>query len=130
LVTKIFDSIRFGIPPTTINAYPSDTVFCASYVPFFVANSFEANAYDWRLGNEGLFTTVDTVITHQFKSLGLKSITVTPKQNGCSGLISQLFNVRVIGTIARYNFKNTCAEKRRFSFLNSSLFKINGSKIN
>jgi len=45
-------------------------------------------------------------------------------------LVSQSFNVRVIGTIARYNFKNTCAEKRRFSFLNSSLFKINGSKIN
>lgn len=129
LVTKIFDSIRFGTPPTTINAYPSDSVFCASFVPFFVANSSDANGYDWRFGNEGLFTTIDSVITHQFKSLGLKLITVKPKQNGCSGLVSQSFNVHVIGTIARYNFKNTCAEKRRFSFLNTSLFNTLNSKI-
>ncbi len=128
MVTKVFDSIRFGIPPININAYPSDTVFCASYIPFFVALA-DANEYEWRFGNEGLVKSTDTVITHQFKSLGVKTITVTPIQNGCRSLINQSFNVRVIGTIARFNFKNTCADKRRFSFLNSSLFNINTSKI-
>jgi PKD repeat protein len=103
-------------------------VFCASHVPFFVAHS-DANEYEWRFGNEGVVKTTDTVITHQFKSLGVKLIKVTPLQNGCSSLASQTFSVRVIGTIARYNFKNTCAEKSRFSFLNNSLFKVNGSKI-
>jgi gliding motility-associated-like protein len=127
-ITKIFDSIRFGTPPISINAYPSDTVFCASYTPFFVAHS-DANEYEWRFGNEGVVKTIDTVITHQFKSLGVKLITVTPLQNGCRSLINQSFNVRVIGTIARYNFKNTCAEKSRFSFLNTSLFYSSTSRI-
>ena len=117
-----FDSIRFGIPPTNLNSYPEDSIFCGSEKAKFISTSTLANQYNWNFGGE-FSTTTDTLIAHKFSSLGEKQIIVTANFNGCLGM-SDTFTVRVIGVIAKYQHSNTCTNKKTFLFRNTSLGNV------
>ena len=113
-----FDSIRFGIPPTNLNSYPDDSIFCGSEKAKFISTSTLANQYNWNFGGE-FSSTLDTLIAHKFSSLGEKQIIVTANFNGCLGM-SDTFTVKVIGVIAKYQYSNTCSNKNTFLFRNTS----------
>ena len=120
--TFIFDSLKFGIPPNGIKSYTSDTIFCGSEKPFFIAKATLANEYKWSFAGT-IITTKDTIVGHKFNSLGKKLITVSPVFNGCKGLPDS-FYVQVIGVIAKYKYFNTCADKKTFTLSNLSLGNI------
>ncbi len=56
---------------------------------------------------------------HKYKTLGTKTVTVTPTFNGCPGP-SVTFTIDVVGVIANYTYSNTCTDKQTFSFNNTS----------
>ncbi len=68
---------------------------------------------------EPLHTASDTIVRHKYKTLGTKTVTVTPAFNGCRGS-SVTFTIDVVGVIANYTFANTCTDKETFSFTNTS----------
>ena len=115
----IFDSVHYGNPPTNLIARPMQTRFCGSLEAGFYAKADRATRYEWNFGFGARVSTNDTIINHKFSSLGIKNVTVTPYFNDCPG-IPQTFQVEVIGTIAKFNYRNTCSDKRTFSFINTS----------
>ena len=115
----IFDSVRYGMPPENLIAYPEQYSFCGSEDAVFIAKADHADSYEWDFGNGSLITTADTIIRHKFTTLGLKTVTVTPKYNNCPG-IPVVMQVTVIGTIAQMRYHNFCSEKNTFQFQNLS----------
>ncbi len=114
-----FPSIAFGVPPTNLVAFPNKTTYCGSETPIFVAKSTNANLYLWDFGDGTTARVTDTITSHQYGSLGSKTVTVTPFYNGCAGLPTS-FEVEIIGVLAGYNYSNTCSAKNIFSFVNYS----------
>ena len=117
--TFIYPSLFFGLAPTILYTYPKKTTFCASEIAAFVANSDFATSYKWAFGDGAVQFTADTLISHKYNSLGIKTVTVTPINNACFGQ-PFTFTVNVIGVIASYNYANTCGAKNTFSFTNTS----------
>ncbi len=111
----IFREISFGNPPTNHIAYPKKTVVCGSESPFFVSKAINANKYFWNFGEGDTTSVTDTIIQHKFKTLGTKTITVTPLYNDCPGTPVS-FTINVIGVIAGYDYANTCTDKKKFTF--------------
>jgi len=114
-----FDSVHYGFPPTNLIAYSIEDTFCASEKVKFYAFANNANSYDWDFGNGNIFTAYDTITAYKFSSLGNKVVKVTPRFNNCAGE-TRIFNVFVKGTIAKFNFHNSCLDKRTFQFNNTS----------
>lgn len=119
-----FASVAYGTPPTALSARSDKAVYCGSETPTFYANATNANKYIWDFGDGTSATVFDTITTHKYDSLGVKSITVTPYFNGCAGA-STSFQVDIVGVIASFNFNNTCSTKSSFSFTNTSQGIIN-----
>lgn len=114
-----YGQIGFGIPPTNLVAYTPKPVICGSESPKFIAKADNANFYIWD-NTETIDVVSDTVTTHKFNSLGTKSIVVTPSFNGCLG-VADSFNIKVEGVIAKFEFRNTCTDKKAFLFIDRSL---------
>lgn len=114
-----FDSLAFGIPPTSLIAYPKKNVICGSETAEFVGKATNATSYIWN-NSETIDEVNDTISTHKYATLGNKKIIVTPSFNGCLGK-KDSFNINVIGVIAKFEFKNFCTDKKTFSFTNRSL---------
>ncbi len=114
-----FDSVKYGTPPTNVIAYPVIPVFCGSEAGQFIAHATNADSYDWNFGGSGVITVRDTFIEHKFSSLGIKTVSVTPKYNNCPGPTITM-QVEVIGVIAGFTYRNTCEDKKTFSFTNTS----------
>ncbi len=114
-----YDSVKFGTPPTNHVAYTVNPVICGSEVAQFVSKATNATSYDWDFGGGNIVTVTDTLIERRFTTLGIKDITVTPKYNDCPGTPIQL-QVEIIGVIAKFNYSNTCSDKKTFEFLNRS----------
>lgn len=117
--TYSFDSVTFGIPPTNLIAYTKKNVICGSEVAMFVGKATNANSYMWDNG-ETIDIVADTISSHKYKKLGVKTVVVTPSFNGCLGQPDS-FNIKVIGVISNFSFANTCNDKKTFSFVNKSL---------
>ncbi|CAN5902635.1 hypothetical protein BH11BAC4_BH11BAC4_24930 [soil metagenome] len=114
-----FEQVAFGIPPTNHIAYPKKLIFCGSESVSFVSKATNANKYLWDFGEGDSTYVTDTVTQHRFKTLGVKTVKVTPLFNDCPG--NQIsFTVEVIGVIAGYKYSNTCIDKKVFSFTNNS----------
>lgn len=119
VATFNYPAVAFGIPPANPVAYPFKTVICGSETAQFVSKATNANSYIWNFG-DGTGTTVsDTIVSHKFKTLGIKNVTVTPAFNGCRG-VPVTFQIEVIGVIASYNYSNNCLDKNSFFFNNTS----------
>ena len=117
--TYNFDSVKTGTPPTNLVAYPLIPVFCGSEAGQFIARATNADSYEWNFGGNSSVTVRDTFVEHKFSSLGIKTVTVTPKYNNCPGPTISM-QVEVIGVIANFNYQNTCSDKKTFSFNNTS----------
>jgi gliding motility-associated-like protein len=114
-----YASIAFGTPPFNHIAYPVKTTICGSETAKFVSKATNANSYFWNFGDGSTATVTDTIAQHKYKTLGTKNITVTPAYNGCNGN-PITFQINVVGVIASYNYSNSCADKKTFSFTNTS----------
>jgi gliding motility-associated-like protein len=114
-----YPRIAFGTPPTNSVGYPVKPVICGSEIARFVAKATNANSYAWNFGDGTTATVSDTLASHKYRTLGPKTITVTPAFNGCRGA-SVTFTINVVGVIAGYRFVNICNGKETFSFTNTS----------
>jgi len=114
-----FTPLAFGTPPVNLTAYPIDTSFCGSESAGFIAKATNANRYLWDFGNQDTVSVTDTIIHHKFKYLGINTVTVTPFYNECAGLPVS-FEVNVIGAISKFDYRNTCSDKKTFHFVNNS----------
>lgn len=120
-----FAAIAFGTPPFNHIAYPVKPVICGSETAKFVSKATNANTYYWDFGDGNTATVADTIVQHKYISLGIKNITVTPAFNGCNGT-PITFQINVVGVIAGYNYSNNCADKKTFSFINTSQGNLTG----
>ena len=87
--------------------------------PEFVSKAVNANKYFWDFGEGDTTSVLDTIVEHKFRTLGIKTITVTPLYNDCPGTPIS-FSIEVIGVIAGFKYSNTCATSKRFDFTNTS----------
>ena len=115
----IFPELAFGIPPTNHVAYPKKLVVCGSESPWFVSKATNANKYFWDFGEGDTTSVRDTLVRHKFRTLGHKTIKVTPLFNNCPGTPIS-FTIDVIGVIGGYNYSNTCMNTKVFTFTNTS----------
>lgn len=115
----VFDSVHYGFPPTNLRANPLIPVFCGSEAGQFIATATNADKYSWNFGGSGFIHTTDTFIEHKFSSLGIKNVTVIPSFNNCPAPPVSM-QVEVIGVIAGFSYRNTCDDKKTFSFTNTS----------
>ncbi len=118
----IFDSVAFGIPPTNLIAYTQNNVICGSETAVFIGKANNALSYLWNNG-ESTDEVTDTISKHKYSTLGNKNVVVTPYFNGCQGTADS-FNIDVIGVIAKFDFRNSCSDKKSFVFTNRSLGNV------
>ncbi|MEO6135148.1 MAG: PKD domain-containing protein, partial [Ginsengibacter sp.] len=114
-----FTPIGYGTPPYNTIGYSLDSVICGSGIAELVVNATNANRFLWTFGDNETASVVDTFITHRYATLGVKTITATPSYNGCNGTPVS-FQVKVEGVIASYDFSNTCADRKTYSFTNTT----------
>jgi gliding motility-associated-like protein len=112
-------NFAIGIPPTNSIAYATKNSYCGSETPVFIGKANFANSYQWNFGDGSTAVTSDTIISHDYETLGVKTITVTPFFNGCAGT-PQTISISIVGVIANFVFSNTCSNKKTFSFTNTS----------
>ncbi|MES2891728.1 MAG: PKD domain-containing protein [Bacteroidota bacterium] len=115
-----YEAVAFGTPPTGHVASAQDTVVCGSETPVFFSTATNANKYTWDFGDSVIQNVTDTVASHKYKTLGVKTVSVTPYYNNCPGTTIS-FPIRIIGVIATYKYGNTCSDKTAFTFTNTSL---------
>ena len=121
-----YAQINFGIPPTNHIAFSDKLIYCGSETPIFTATATNANSYNWDFGDGTISTVTTNTTSHRYTTLGVKNITVTPYYNGCAGTVIN-FSITIVGVIAKYNYANTCSNKKTFSFSNASLGNISNS---
>ncbi len=122
-----YPEIKVGKSPSMINAFPDKTVYCGSETPLFIGTSNFANEYVWDFGDNSVTSTPDTFVSHKYDTLGTRIVKVTPYYNGCAG-IPRTFTINVIGVITKYNYSNTCLDRKKFSFNNLSIQSL-GSNV-
>lgn len=118
-----FSTAAFGVPPTIEDAYAARDTFCASETMQFIAVAPGANRYAWQFGDGTSATLADTIVTHRYRELGEKNITVTPLDNGCPGSAVS-FPVEVTGVVARYGYLVECSRRNQVTFANNSLGQV------
>jgi gliding motility-associated-like protein len=117
--TYTYPKVAFGTPPTNHIAYSSKSVYCGSETAVFISKANNANSWKWDYGDGNTQIINDTVTTHKYATLGIKTITVTPFFNGCAGS-PKSFSINIIGVIAGYTYANSCSNKNTFLFTNTS----------
>jgi PKD repeat protein len=114
-----YSEIVFGKPPSIQIAYPSKTTYCGNENAAFVAKSNFGKKFKWEYGDGDKDIVTDTFTFHKYKTLGLKTVKVTPIFNGCLG-IPFSFTINIIGVIADYKYINTCTNKKKFTLTNTT----------
>ena len=114
-----FGAIAYGTPPTSLTASSDKAKYCGSETPVFKSKATNANQYFWDFGDGTSASVFDTITTHYYNTLGIKTVTVTPYFNGCIGSGTS-FQIEIIGVIASFNYNNNCSNKSNFSFTNTS----------
>ena len=115
--TDTIDAVAFGTPPVNQYAYVLQDTVCGSDALQFGALATNATHYNW-VWNDGNNTAVsDTTVQYKYRTLGAKTITMTPYFNGCAGAPVNL-QAFVKGVIASYSQLNTCSNKNAFTFYN------------
>jgi hypothetical protein len=125
--TFLFPLIRVGIPPINLVAFPKKLIYCGNEMANFYAYAPLANSYKWEYGDGNTETIPDTITSHKYGSLGVKTVKVTPLFNDCPGT-PITFTITIIGVIANYKYANTCSNKKTFAFTNLSQGNISSSE--
>jgi PKD repeat protein len=117
-----FTPFAFGTPPlnTVASIAMMKDTFCASETIVFNARATNANYYVWDFGDSSQNTSADTLVSHKYRSLGSKTVIVTPFFNGCAGPTDTI-TVFIKGVIANFNYRNLCNDKKTYRFTNESL---------
>ncbi|CAN5805747.1 hypothetical protein BH10BAC3_BH10BAC3_30630 [soil metagenome] len=115
----VYDSLKFGTPPTNLAAYVVKNTICGSDFGEFVANANNATNYRWNFGDGVIVSPADTLSRHRYDSLGTKTVQVTPLFNNCAGKTA-ILSIKVIGVKAKFTYANTCSDKKTYDFLNTS----------
>jgi gliding motility-associated-like protein len=123
---QFFNTFSFGNAPTDLVAYPLTGPVCGSDSAVFIAKSTGANRYFWTFGDGTDASTTDTIIRHKFNSVGDKRVRVKPNYNECAAA-SVAFTFKVIGVVAKFDYVNTCSEKYKYSFKDTSSGKPTSS---
>ena len=120
-----FSPFAFGTPPfgTLAKTVSNRTTFCGSETVQFYGKATNANSYTWDFGDATSASTVDTLISHKYRTLGNKRVIVTPYFNGCAGL-KDTVDIIIEGVIADYAISNSCSAKNTFTFTNLSLGNV------
>jgi gliding motility-associated-like protein len=116
----IFDTVKYGTRPISITGFAERPTYCGSEKAKLIAHAENANIYKWMTGINNSITTVDTIIEIKFTTLGTKNIKVIPLFNNCPGDTTNI-QVNIVGTIAKFNFQNSCSDKKTFQFSNASI---------
>ncbi len=122
-----FAPITVGIPPTNLVAYPKKLFYCGNESAKFYAYAPLANSYKWEYGDGETAIISDSLTSHKYRTLGIKTVKVTPYFNDCPGN-SITFNIEIIGVIAAYEYANTCTNKNNFTFTNQSQGNVSFSE--
>jgi gliding motility-associated-like protein len=117
--TYTYPTLNYGSPPVITSAYPKSPTYCGSDAAEFVALSPTATAFTFNYGDGITDSIADTLASHKYATLGVKTVTVTPYFNGCAGP-PVTFTVTIVGVIANFNYSNTCTDRKTFSFTNTS----------
>ena len=64
--------------------------------------------------------TVDSVLAYEFNALGDFAVRVVAEKNGCRSEASEPVTVSIKGVVADFSSSNTCIQKNRFNFRNTS----------
>jgi gliding motility-associated-like protein len=123
--TYNFGNIAYGFPPTTPVAYLQKDTICASDTLGFVGKAGSANRYRWEFGDGNGRDVTDTLTRYRYRTLGSKTVTMTPYYNGCAGT-TQSKILFVKGVVADYIFANDCNSKQAFNFTSTSLGNVTG----
>ena len=114
-----FNSLAFGTPPVNHIAYAKKAVICGNETAIFVSTAAKANRYFWNFGDGIFASTGDTTVSHKYTTVGNKQISVVAYYNECPSA-PLVFNVNVVGVIAKFDFSNTCSNRSRYSFADIS----------
>ena len=117
--TFTYDPVNVGISPVLTSALPLKLIYCGWETAFFTAVSPTATHFKWEYGDGSIDSISSATTAHKYPTIGVKTVKVTPYTNGCAGT-PITFTIEIIGVIARYNFTNTCANKKKFNFVNLS----------
>lgn len=127
--TWSFSPVALGTPPVISEIMASKDTICASEVLNITAASDKANSYYCEISDGSTYESLTGKFSHEFKGLGTFKIKVTPKYNGCPGVADSI-EVLVRGVIANYSFTNSCTQKNRFNFRNTSIGAVNSIEWN
>ncbi len=117
----IFPVFAFGTPPfnTILVTQDGRTTYCASETITFSGNAVNANRYLWDFGDGNTATTTTGSVTHRYRSLGTKRVTLRTYFNGCEGAPATI-DLIIQGVVADYSFSNQCSAKNSFAYNNLS----------
>ncbi|MES2648364.1 MAG: PKD domain-containing protein [Bacteroidota bacterium] len=121
----VFAPHSYGTPPPKLPLQVAKPVICASENAMFITNASIANLYRWEFGDGSSQNLPDTLVAHKYNVLGNQVVKVTPYYNGCAGL-SSTNNLKVEGVVAKFNYANTCLDKKTYAFTNTSIGNITG----
>jgi len=126
-----YNPLAFGKQPAAPALSVNKPVGCASEIMYFTASGADANKFFWILGDGSIFTsgleisTQDSVLEYEFGSLGEFTMQVVAENNGCRSDLSDPVDVSIKGVIADFSFSNSCTERNRFNFRNTSDGTVN-----
>ena len=108
-----------GTTPTNVSASVQIDTICGGDSIMGLAQSANADRYIWAWGDGDSSINSLNKTFHHYQSLGAKVIKVTPIYNRCQGKTITI-PVFIKGVITNFNYSNSCANKRSFSFSNAS----------
>lgn len=116
-----FPEFAYGTPPynTTVRTVAAKDSFCGSETIEFYCKAANANSYTWEFGDSTTLVTTDSLVSHKYRKLGNKRVTVTPFFNGCAGEKDSI-RIFIKGVISGFNYGNLCSNKNAYHFTNLS----------
>ncbi len=126
-----FNPLAFGNPPAVPSLSVNKPVGCASEIMYFTASGTHADKFYWSFDDGTLFSsglelpTKDSVLAYEFEAIGDFFVRVVAESNGCRSNVSDSVFVSIKGVVADFAFSNSCTERNRFNFRNTSDGTVN-----
>ena len=109
-------NLAFGSPPLNHVVSVENSIICGSEAAVFKTFAVNANRYYWTFGDGTTQSSTDTIISHKYTTVGIKTVTVRAYFNECSTASSLSTTVNIVGVIAKYTYTNNCVNKNIYTF--------------